>query len=325
MKINTGVNVIDKRRLPKAEKANAIAPKTLIYGPMGFGKTRTIAHLLLRNHTVFMIHCGIGPTGVLTIRSYLTAILNSEAKADALLDKHFRHVRIVDTDSMVAVAEQGWDAVREAVDDDEFTNRISVIAIEEINTLQARYEYGITPMENGVPRITRTRSKSDEADGSYGHFGDLKIGTEWIVGRLIALRPPDREIRHVWTCHAGITKAQNKAGETGPALQTRAILAIIAAFDYVVLCEMSRSPLKEIDEYSFIFRSTKAITKVRGEGWPAAIKADPDTLWRLIEQDLQPKDIPENLTVKTGLFSASEDDSPKASSPLAALKSKIKK
>lgn len=279
---------IEVTELPKASPGTDEPPTVCLYGNSGTGKTRLIAQLLLRGEVVYMLHFGRGRTGTMTIRSLLYNALGME-KGKALMESNFRQIRITETAQVVKLCETGWDALKDTVDDPDFLDRVTFLAFEEINTLQSRYEYNLTPKKDGIPRITGTRKKDDDGQsGSFGHFGDLKMGTEWVVEKLLLVHPPDRLVGHVWTFHEGIVKQMDESGITGPAIQTKAVLGIMGAFDFLIQLKLSRAVLGSEDKYTFELRSAKALTKVRGENWPASMEAQPAELWEAIMGERDP-------------------------------------
>lgn len=283
----------------KASSGAFINDALLLYGAAGTGKTRTIGELFLRDDNyILLFHFGRGAPGIRSIESYLLRRLkNNKDEVTALLEKRLAFAWINTTEALVHLAEAKWEAVKAYLaDKPEFVDKITHLVFEEFNSAQGRYEYNITPKKDGIPRITLTRKSDGESGGSMGHFGDLKIGTEWIIESLFKIQPPDldRRVFQIWTTHEGITKIHTEQGETGPALQGKALTTFLGAFSYIIQCILLRTGFGKAVSYDYIYRlrSNAAISKIRGEGWPQEIRAIPPLLWDIIEQKILPQDIP---------------------------------
>ena len=268
----------------KAQKAEESPSTVLLWGAPGSGKTRTIAELLMRGEYIFMLHCGIGHTGVRTIKEYLRTRVSSEKTVSSILDERFRHVKVQEALSFAGLAEQGQEWLKKTINNDEFFTRLSVIAVEEFNTLQSKYEQYLVPNPEGIPRQTLTRKSSAVSDSdSYGHYANIKMATEFLVSKTLEL-----PYKHVWTAHENSNiKALSDSGDLGPWIQTRAVIAFVAAFPFSIRTRKQKAIAKKDDEKYFYTFKGSPFMKAQIENCPNEIKADPKELWRMIDGQIQ--------------------------------------
>lgn len=288
----------------KATKATANT-SILIAGKTGTGKTRIIAEYVRRGFYVFMIHCGFGEPGTVTIKEYVTASMSGtreerETKAEAHLDKYFRQFWLNNSEELIDIINTGWPAIEDILDDPEFCKNLQVIAFEEVNHGQNMFEMDIVPKEGGVPKPTLVSVQGDGEGKSYGHFRNLQMFSHHFVAQMMRIGMPDHDdIKIIITAHESdkINRAKGAAtGDEGPAFATTAANALVAACSYAFGLSMELGISKTAaPTYWVHFKKNNALYRVRAEGWPRKMKADPKVLVDLIERKLAPDQIPKDL------------------------------
>ena len=264
-------------RRPRQRKPN---PRFLLFGGTGSGKTRTIAELLRRGEKVMMLHCGLGPPGVKTIREYLT-VKHDAMSADEIIRNQFRQVRITNIETLSDLALRGIGWIEASLKDEpKFFKSLDTLVIEEFNGAQGLYERYIVPMEDGFPRQTMTRvaDESKGSDGSYGHYANIKMATEYLVSTILEL-----PLKHIWTTHESQKlKALRDSGDIGPLIQTRAVVGLVGAFPFSIRVRREQ-PMFDSGGYEYFYSFKDGpFTKAQLESCPDEMKADPEKLWNLI-------------------------------------------
>ena len=284
MKINVGAG---SQVIYKAKTADESPSAVLLWGATGSGKTRTIAELIRRGETIIMLHFGLGLPGVKTIKSYLRTFYE-QTKMQALIDERFRQVKISSATIFDDLTSKGLDWIENPIlkDEPDFFSALTCLVVEEFNGAQGLYERDLVPTKGTIPRQTLTR-KADEStgsDGSYGHYANLKMGTEYIVSQMLEI-----PLKHVWTCHENSNlQAVNKSGDLGPWIQTRAVIGFVGAFAYSIRTKVKR-PIGKVAAgtpnggyvYNYGFRES-IFSKAQIENCPSEMPADPSKLWDMI-------------------------------------------
>ena len=254
---------------------------TLLFGAAGSGKSRTVAELMMRDEVLFMFHCGLGAASEETFESYLAARLGSLDDALELIARNLRMFEVNSPAELGAICKDPTNFLRNYIADETFFTRLTTVVVEEFNGAQGLYERELTPVGNsGLPQQTLSRKadKSSGSDGSYGHYANIKMGTEYLTSKFMLL-----PYKHVWTAHETINAAGE--GELGPMVQTKAINGFVGAFSFSIHLERERDKFagKEDDPYTYWynFKNSK-YSKARIENCPHRLKADPAELWDLI-------------------------------------------
>ena len=281
----------------KAEEISDRLGAVLAIGPPGAGKTRLIGELLLRNHTILLIHCGLGAPGTDTIRSYLQAKVGDN-KASELLKGNFRQFWVQDSEELLEIGNEKWPRIKEMFDDtpenQSYLSKVDHLVIEELNSGQSMYEMDTVPKEKGIPNPTAV---NDTEGAAFGHFRRLEMSSNWITKGLMRIESPHRPLRIVVTAHeSDKVKCFSSTGHTGPAMATKAAGALVGACSYVFGCKrVDGLSSKTVPTWKYTFSASNALFRMRGEGWPVFMTADPAVLWDCIEGKLKPKDIPKDL------------------------------
>ena len=264
-----------------AKPLGKFPPAVLLFGSPGSGKTRTIAELLVRDEVILMLHCGLGLPGESAIREYLRSRLSSEEAAEKLIRERLRLVRIDNIDKLSKLANGKLEWINEVLKNErDFLTSLTTLVVEEFNGAQSTIERYLVPMIDGLPRQTKIRKRDTDAgtEGTYGHYADLKMITEYIVTELLSI-----PLRQVWTAHESAKlKAVNDAGDLGPWIQTKAVIGLVGAFSFCVRTKIKRGVFKDPDKYLYGFKDS-IFTKAQKEGCPPEMDADPIALWDMIE------------------------------------------
>lgn len=216
------------------------------------------------------------------------------------MKSNFRQYWIHSSEELIDIANQGWAAIEEMLKGDQvFLKALNLIAFEEINSGQSIYEMETVPLERGVPKATLVGST--DGDGkAFGHFRNLQMFTHHIIKGLMGIQSPYQpSFRVIVTAHENdrIERAKGASkGLTGPALATTAAVSLVGACSFAFGCKRldgltAKSPTK----WYFVFSENDALYRMRGEGWPRRMLAEPSVLWSALEGKINPKDIPANL------------------------------
>ena len=253
----------------------------LLFGSPGSGKTRTIAELLMRDEVILMLHCGLGLPGESAIREYLRSRLSSEEAAEKRIREQLRLVRVDNIDKLSKLSNEKLEWIEKVLKNEkDFLTSLTTLVVEEFNGAQSTIERYLVPMIGGFPRQTKIRTRDVEAgtEGTYGHYADLKMITEYVTTELLSI-----PLRQVWTAHESAKlKAVNDVGDLGPWIQTKAVIGLVGAFSFCVRTKVKRGFLNEPDKYLYGFKDS-IFTKAQKEGCPPEMDADPIKLWDLIE------------------------------------------
>ena len=253
----------------------------LLFGSPGSGKTRTVAELLMRDEVILMLHCGLGLPGENAIREYLRSRLSTEEAAENCIRERLRIVRIDNIDKLNKLTNKGLEWIETVLKNEKnFLTSLTTMVVEEFNGAQGTIERYLVPMVGGFPRQTKTRTRDADAgtEGTYGHYADLKMITEYATTKLLSI-----PLRQVWTAHENAKlKAVSDVGDLGPWIQTKAVIGLVGAFSFCIRTKVKRGVLGEPDKYLYGFRDS-IFTKAQKEGCPAEMEADPIKLWNLIE------------------------------------------
>ena len=281
MKLNVGGDAKFKQEEVIAEPLGKTPAAVLLFGSPGSGKTRTIAELLMRDEVLLMLHCGLGLSGESAIREYLRTRLSTEEAAEKLIRERLRLVRIDNINKLSGVTNKKLEWIEAVLRNErDFLTSLTTLVVEEFNGAQGTIERNLVPMIDGFPRQTKTRTKDVEAgtEGTYGHYADLKMITEYVTTELLSI-----PLRQVWSAHENAKlKAVSDVGDLGPWIQTKAVIGLVGAFSFCVRTKIKRGVLGEPDKYLYGFKDS-IFTKAQKEGCPAEMKADPIKLWDLIE------------------------------------------
>lgn len=290
-----------RRKATKATTNTSI----LIVGKTGTGKTRLIAEYVRRGFYTFMIHCGFGEPGTVTIREYIASTLKGtnqerDAKAQEHLDKYFRQFWLQNSEELIDIINSGWSAIEEILDDPEFVKNLKIIVFEEVNHGQNMFEMDIVPKEGGVPKPTLVSVAGEGEGKSYGHFRNLQMFSHHFVARMMRIGMPDHSyIKIIITAHESdkINRAKGAAtGDEGPAFATTAANALVAACSYAFGLGMELGISKNSPPTYWVhFKKNNALYRIRAEGWPRKMKVDPKVLVDLIERKISPDQIPKEL------------------------------
>ena len=262
----------------RAKKAEDIKPAVLLFGAPGSGKTRTIAELLNREKYVLMLHFGFGSPGTKTIREYLSAQKKDPWK---LMNKHFRVIHMNHQDKISELCKYGFDWIKAVLEGDEdFLENLEFLIIEEFNSAQSTYERSLVPeMADGIPRMKEAK------DDAWGHYGNLKMGTEFLIFKLMQL-----PLHHVWTAHEDSNPKHVTANDgIAPWIQTNALVGFMGAFPFAVrTCRVKRkfkpagSTQEETGNKYYYRLAGETYTKAQIENCPPRISAEPAKLWDMI-------------------------------------------
>ena len=272
----------------RAKKAKDTRLAVLLFGEPGSGKTRTVAELINRERYVLILHCGLGMPGIKTIKAYLQA---KGRNPDEVTDEYLRIIHITNEEQVKEICKYGVKWIHTVLEDDqEFLSKLDLLVIEEFNGAQGIYERSLVPEIGGIPRQTEVRvhDKDKGAEGTYGHYANLKMGTEYIIFKLMGL-PFDQ----VWTAHEDADQKHiEKNSGIAPWVQTRALVGFMGAFPFSIRTCKAKKGFKpagqtqsvEADKY-FYRLAGEMYTKAQIENCPPRIGADPAKLWDLILGD----------------------------------------
>ena len=280
MKLNVGSDAkFDEEVI--AEPLGKTPVAVLLFGSPGSGKTRTVAELLMRDEVLLMLHCGLGLPGESAIRNYLRTRLSSEEAVEKQIKERLRIVRVDNIDKLSKLSNNGLAWIEDVLKNEkDFLTSLTTLVVEEFNGAQSTIERYLVPMIEGFPRQTKTRTRDTDAgtEGTYGHYADLKMITEYVTTKLLSI-----PLRQVWTAHESAKlKAVNDVGDLGPWIQTKAVIGLVGAFSFCIRTKVKRGVFKEPDKYLYGFKDS-IFTKAQKEGCPPEMDADPIELWNLIE------------------------------------------
>ena len=272
----------------RAKKAKDLKLAVLLFGEPGAGKTRTVAELINRGKYVLILHCGLGTPGTRTIREYLQT---KGKDPDEVTSEYLRIIHINDIQQIEEICKFGFGWIKAILEDEpEFLQKLNFLVVEEFNSAQGIYERSLVPTINGLPRSTEAKEydKKEGKEGTYGHYANLKMGTEYLIFKLMGI-----PIDQVWTAHEdNDQKHIEKNSGVAPWIQTRALVGFMGAFPFAIrVCKRKQGykpagqekSVKETAQDRYLYRlSGETYTKAQIENCPPRMSANPVKLWDTI-------------------------------------------